>query len=120
MIKYRLSDDPIDEDEAEEFKDPEVRKNTRCTIFLGCTSNMSSCGMREYIKYLCKHKMVQAIVTTCGGIEEDVMKTMGPTVIGDFNLDGKDLRSRGLNRIGNLIIPSDNYEKLEAWFMPIV
>ena len=94
MIKYRLSDDPIDEDESEEFKDPEVRKNTRCTIFLGYTSNMASCGIREYIKYLCKFKMVQAIVTTTGGIEEDIMKCMKPMFIGDFNLDGKDLRER--------------------------
>ena len=53
MIKYRLSDDPITEDETEEFRDPVVRSNTRCTIFLGYTSNMASCGMREYIRYLC-------------------------------------------------------------------
>ena len=120
MIKFRLSDDPIDVDETEEFKDPEVRKNTRCTIFLGYTSNMASCGMREYIKYLCKHKMVQAIVTTCGGIEEDIMKCLKPCFIGDFNLDGKDLRERGLNRIGNIIVPNESYELLEKWFMPLV
>lgn len=53
MIKYRLSDDPIEEDEVEHYRDPEVRKNTRATIFLGYTSNMASCGMREYIRYLC-------------------------------------------------------------------
>ena len=34
MIKYRLSDDPIDEEEDDEYKDPEIRKKTRCTIFL--------------------------------------------------------------------------------------
>ena len=33
MIKYRLSDDPIDEEEDDEYKDPEKRKKTRCTIF---------------------------------------------------------------------------------------
>lgn len=53
MIKWRLSDEPIDEDENENYKDPEVRKKTRCTIFLGYTSNMASCGMREYLRYLC-------------------------------------------------------------------
>jgi len=30
MIKWRLSDDPIAEDETEEFRNEEVRKNTRC------------------------------------------------------------------------------------------
>ena len=58
MIKWRLSDEPIEEDEEEQYLDPEVRKNTRCTIYLGYTSNMASCGMREYIRYLCQHKMI--------------------------------------------------------------
>jgi deoxyhypusine synthase len=92
MIKWRLSDDPIAEDEDEKFKDPEVRKNTRCSILLGITSNMSSSGMREYIRYLAQHKMVSAIVQTCGGIEEDFMKLMSHFYIGDFALDGKTLR----------------------------
>jgi deoxyhypusine synthase len=48
--------------------------------------------MRDYIRYLCEHKMVSAIVTTTGGIEEDIMKTMAPTYIGDFALRGKELR----------------------------
>lgn len=120
MIKWRLSDEPIDEDETEEYRDPEVRKNTRCTIFLGYTSNMASCGMREYIRYLCQHKMVSAICTTTGGIEEDIMKCMAPMFIGDFNLDGANLRDRGLNRIGNLIIPNESYTLLESWFLPLV
>jgi len=54
--------------------------------------------------------MVDCIVTTTGGVEEDIMKCMDPHYIGDFNLDGKMLRSKGLNRIGNLILPNENYE----------
>jgi deoxyhypusine synthase len=100
--------------------DPEVRKNYRCTIYLGYTSNTASCGMREYIRYLCEHKMISAIVTTTGGIEEDIMKTMAPTYIGDFALKGKELREQGVNRIGNLIIPNNNYCLLEEWFLPLV
>ena len=53
MIKWRLSDEPIEQEDEEEYKDPKVRAETRCTIFLGYTSNMASCGMREIIKYLC-------------------------------------------------------------------
>lgn len=120
MIKWRLSDDPIDEDETDHYRDPEVRKNERCTIYLGYTSNAASCGMRDYIRYLCEHKMVSAIVTTTGGIEEDIMKTMAPTYIGDFALRGKDLREQGINRIGNLIVPNNNYSLLESWFLPLV
>lgn len=120
MIKYRLSDDPIDEDETDEYRDPAVRAKTRCTIFLGYTSNMASCGMRDYIRYLCQHKMIDCIVTTTGGIEEDIMKCMAPCYIGAFDLDGKTLREKGLNRIGNLIVPNESYALLEAWFLPLV
>lgn len=120
MIKWRLSDDEVEEDETEQYLDPEVRKDTRCTIYLGFTSNAASCGMREYIKYLCQHKMVSAIVTTTGGIEEDIMKTMAPHYMGEFGLKGRDLREQGVNRIGNLIVPNDNYAKLEAWFLPLI
>lgn len=53
-------------------------------IFLGYTSNMISSGMRDIIRFLCEHKMVDAIVTTCGGIEEDIMKCYTPAYIGSF------------------------------------
>lgn len=44
MATWRLSDDPIAEDEEEDYKDPEVRANTKCMIFMGYTSNMMSMG----------------------------------------------------------------------------
>jgi deoxyhypusine synthase len=37
-----------------------LRKNN-CTIFLGYTSNMASCGVRETIRFLVQHKMVKSI-----------------------------------------------------------
>ena len=36
--------------------------------------------------------MIDCIVTTTGGIEEDFIKCMAPTYLGDFYLKGKDLR----------------------------
>jgi len=44
------------------------------TVFLGFTSNMLSSGVRETIKFLVKNKLVDVIVTTTGGIEEDCIK----------------------------------------------
>ena len=81
---------------------------------------MASCGMREYIRYLCEHKMISAIVTTTGGIEEDIMKLFAGHFIGDFHLDGQTLRKMGYNRIGNLIVPNENYMNLENWFKPLI
>ncbi len=107
-------------DESEEEKSFEYRSNVRCKIFLGYTSNMISCGVRETIRFLVQHKLVDAIVTTAGGVEEDLMKCIAPHYMGDFSLKGRDLRKRGINRIGNLLVPNDNYCKFEDWITPIL
>eukprot|EP00831_Metopus_contortus_P064396 TRINITY_DN57647_c0_g1_i2.p1 TRINITY_DN57647_c0_g1~~TRINITY_DN57647_c0_g1_i2.p1 ORF type:complete len:345 (-),score=58.22 TRINITY_DN57647_c0_g1_i2:143-1177(-) len=120
MIKWRLVDEPIKEDEDEELRKPEARSKVRATIFLGYTSNMISCGMREILRYLCEHKMVDCIVTTAGGIEEDFMKCLADSYIGDFHLKGSSLRDAGINRIGNMLVPNNNYCLLEDWLMPLV
>ena len=44
---------------------------------------MASSGMRETIRFLVEHKMVDCIVTTAGGIEEDFIKCLAPTYIGE-------------------------------------
>lgn len=120
MLAWRLSDEPYNpETETEEYQDPEVRKNTKCTIFLGYTSNMISCGMREILRFLVQHKLVDAIVTTAGGVEEDFVKCLAPSFIGDFNANDIEMRKNSLNRIGNLIVPNDNYCKFEDWIMPL-
>lgn len=97
----------------------EMRKN-HAKIFLGYSSNIVSCGLREVVRYLVKHKMVDAIVVTAGGIEEDFIKTMHPTLLGDFYYKGKELYPNGYNRIGNLILPNSNYCEFEDWMTPLL
>lgn len=60
------------------------------------------------------------MVTTAGGIEEDLIKCLAPTFLGDFTLKGRDLRLKGINRTGNLLVPNDNYCKFETWLTPIL
>ncbi|KAI9626123.1 hypothetical protein H4Q26_015869 [Puccinia striiformis f. sp. tritici PST-130] len=113
---WRLSDE-----------DPSIEKGSKedesARIFLGFTSNLISSGLREIITFLAKHKYISVIVTTAGGIEEDLIKCLSPTYLTpdkSFNtIDGKKLRSLGLNRIGNLIVPNQNYCKFEDWCLPI-
>ncbi|KAI8369285.1 deoxyhypusine synthase [Radiomyces spectabilis] len=120
MRKWRLSDEPIAEDESEDYRDEQVRKNTKCKVFLGYTSNLVSSGVREIIKFLVQHKMVDVVVATAGGVEEDFIKCLAPTYLGDFHLKGSELRKQGLNRIGNLLVPNNNYCKFEDWIIPIL
>ena len=80
---------------------------------------MVSSGNRDIIRYLAQHKMIDAIVTTCGGIEEDLMKCLSTFHNGDFNADDKVCRSKAICRIGNIYVPAANYGLLEDWLMPI-
>ncbi|MCJ1304077.1 Deoxyhypusine synthase [Hypocenomyce scalaris] len=99
------------------WRDPETGKRT--TIFLGYTSNLISSGLRETLRYLVQHHHVSAIVTTAGGVEEDFIKCLAPTYLGSFSSVGADLRAKGMNRIGNLIVPNSNYCAFEDWVVPI-
>ena len=38
----------------------------------------------------------------------------------DFHLKGAELRRQGINRIGNLLVPNDNYCRFEDWVNPIL
>mmetsp|Transcript_12706 Transcript_12706/g.29319 ORF Transcript_12706/g.29319 Transcript_12706/m.29319 type:complete len:366 (-) Transcript_12706:351-1448(-) len=120
MLSWKLSDEPIAEDENEELRDPAVRASTSCTIFLGVTSNLISAGTRETIRYLLQHKKVSCLVTTAGGVEEDLMKCLAPHYMGDFALKGAELRKKGINRIGNLLVPNRNYCLFEDWLTPLL
>jgi deoxyhypusine synthase len=107
QLRWSLNDEPVTEKDDEESRDPEYRKGVKCTIFLGYTSNMISSGVREIIRYLCQHKLVDVIVSSAGGIEEDFIKCFAPTYcVGDFSLDGCALRLKGQNRIGAWSAPA--------------
>jgi len=92
----------------------------RAFIFFGYTSNMVSSGNREVIKYLVKNKKVDVLVTTAGGIEEDIIKCLGDFVLGDFRASGKELREKGINRIGNIYAANNRYVEFEKFFQPLL
>lgn len=63
---------------------------------------------------------MSAIVTTAGGVEEDLIKCLAPTYLGSFSTPGRTLRAKGMNRIGNLIVPNSNYCAFEDWVVPLL
>jgi deoxyhypusine synthase len=82
------------------------------TIFFGFTSNVTTSGLRDMITYLVKNKLVHFLVTTTGGLEEDIMKTHGNFLHGAFEAEGSYLRELGVNRTGDIFIPNERY----VWF----
>lgn len=121
MRDWRLSQVPFKDGEDDPSLEPKsVRERIRARIFLAYTSNQISCGQREVLRFLVKNKMVDVLVTTAGGIEEDIIKCFQPTFMGDFKLSGRELRKKGINRIGNLLVPNKNYCEFEDWVSPLI
>jgi deoxyhypusine synthase len=90
------------------------------TLFLGITSNVISCGLRETIAFLCKHKLIDAIVCTGGGIEEDFMKTEHPSYVMEYQVDDNKWRTEGKNRIGNMLVTITSYEAFDEYLEPVL
>ncbi len=91
-----------------------MRKD-KATIFLTFTSNMVASGLRGIITEMCKRKFVDAIITAGGSLDHDLIKSAMPYELGDFMMDDAKLHQKGVNRIGNILVPNDRYEYLEAF-----
>lgn len=90
----------------------------RSKIYLSMTSNIISSGLREAITFLVKHKFIDVIVTSAGAVEEDVIKTLKPFVVGSFDAPGRALFEKGVGRIGNIFAPYDRYLYFERFMNP--
>lgn len=96
-------------------------KKDSAKIFLTFTSNMVTSGLRGFFAQLIKLKMADVIVTTAGGLEEDIMKATGAKFdIGSFNADDVELHEQGVNRVGNLHIPNEHYMQFEDTLLPMI
>jgi deoxyhypusine synthase len=94
-------------------------KRENAKIFLSFTSNMTSSGLRGLFAQMIEKGFADVLVTTVGSIEEDFIKSEGGNfLLGSYDEDDKDLCSRGMNRIGNILVPSESYEAFEKNLVP--
>ncbi len=94
-------------------------KRNGAKIYLTFTSNMVTSGLRGLFAQLIGMGMADVVVTTTGGIEEDIMKATGEDfLIGEYRSDDVSLHEKGINRIGNLMITNESYAKFEDWMLP--
>ena len=106
--------------ELEKAKETIIKmKKDGVKIYLTYTSNMVTSGLRGFFAQIIKLGLVDVVVTTVGGIEEDIMKAHKEEfVIGDFGSDDVELYEKGVNRVGNLFIRSESYAKFEDLMRP--
>lgn len=100
---------------AEAIDIAERMQEADAKTYLTFTSNVVSSGLREVVAYLVREGYVDVIVTTSGSLTEDVIKTAKPFKMGEWDADEAALRERGINRLGNIYVPSDRYVWLEEY-----
>lgn len=88
---------------AEMLSDPDL------TLFLSFPADIVATGTRGVLATLVRGGYVDAVVTTCGTLDHDLARAFRPYYHGDWNLDDAKLRRQGLYRLGNLVIPEENY-----------
>ena len=49
------------------------------------------------------------MVTSAGGVEEDIIKCLKPFVLGNFDASGRMMFENGVNRTGNIFVPNDRF-----------
>jgi deoxyhypusine synthase len=90
-------------------------KKEGAKIYLSFTSNMVTTGLRGFFAQVIKYKMCDVICTTTGAVEEDIMKAFGEKfILASFASDDNELHERGENRVGNVLIKNESYERFES------
>ena len=96
-------------------------KKDSAKVFLTFTSNMITSGLRGFFAQLIELGVADVIVTTVGGLEEDIMKATGESFqIGSFQTDDVELHEQGINRVGNILVRNESYMNFENFITDIL
>ncbi|MBU3901828.1 MAG: deoxyhypusine synthase [Candidatus Thermoplasmatota archaeon] len=84
-------------------------KEKDCVKFLSFPACIIATGCRGVIKELVKRKMIDVVITTSGTLDHDLARAWKNYYHGDFSADDISLHKHGVNRLGNVLIPNENY-----------
>jgi len=91
----------------------EMSRDKKCVKFLSFPAAIISTGNRGVIKELVKRKLCDVVITTCGTLDHDLARSYKPYHSGgEFAMDDVVLERKGFHRLGNVLIPTDNYGPL--------
>src|SRR3989304_2988744 len=89
-----------------------MMKMQDCLKFLSFTGNLVATGTRGALKELVKRKLVDVVITTCGTLDHDVARCWRDYYRGSFIMNDARLHEKGINRLGNVLVPNDSYGKI--------
>jgi deoxyhypusine synthase len=96
-----------------------MRADDGCRMVLSFPAAIMATGIRGVIVDAVREGWVDAIITTCGTLDHDLARTWASYYHGAFELDDRELHQRGVNRLGNILVPNESYgEVLESRMRP--
>jgi deoxyhypusine synthase len=84
-------------------------KEKKCLKFLSFPACIIATGARGIIKDMVKKRFFDVVITTCGTLDHDLARTWKDYYHGDFLMDDKELHKKGINRLGNVLVPNESY-----------
>jgi len=82
------------------------------TRILSFPADIISTGTRGIIKDMVRKKMFNVVITTCGTLDHDLARSFKNYYHGYFEMDDVELSKKGIYRLGNVIIPKENYGEI--------
>lgn len=103
----------------------EMIKDRDCLRFFSFPSCINATGTRGVVKDFIRRRMFDVIITACGTLDHDIARVYRDYYHGSFMMDDRELRDKGINRIGNVLTPNDSYgvileEKIMQFLKKIV
>ena len=97
-------------------------ENKECVKVLTLSGAMVPAGMGELICALIEKKIIDVIVTTGANISHDLVDSSAHIghFIGDSNVSDDDLYNFKINRIYDVFLPEENYDKAEKELLKIL
>jgi len=87
-------------------------KARNCVNFLSFTGNLVATGTRGVFRDLVKRKLVDVVITACGSLDHDIARCWSDYYKGAFIMNDARLHEKGINRLGNVLVPNESYGKI--------
>lgn len=83
-----------------------------CVRFLSFPACIIATGTRGVVADMLRRGWFDAILTTCGTIDHDLVRCWADYYHGRFDMDDVLLHQEGVNRLGNILVPNESYGKI--------
>jgi len=91
------------------------------TVFLTLSGALVPAGLRRIIRDIIENEYVNALVTTGANMVHDMIESLGYRhTVGSFQAEDRQLRAKGIGRIGDIYIEQKAFQTLEKWLYQVV